>query len=144
MQLITRQSVLWKSLSDDTRDLINTGETVLQFVYDYKDRTGIVDYSFCVFSFAKAYEGYLKSLFLKMGFISEHDYYGDDIRIGRILSPYFAESKENIFYKFVIIQMVVAIYLILYGKLGDKVETLFFIIILTILENLTMMKLLKL
>ena len=99
MELISKDSDLWKSLTSDIKELIETGETVLQFVYDYRDKSGIVDYSFCVFSFAKAYEGFLKNLFLKMGFIKSHEFYGDDIRIGRILSPFFENESENVFYK---------------------------------------------
>lgn len=99
MELVDRKSYLWTNLSEETQGLIDTGETVLQFVYDYKDRSSITDYSFCVFSFAKAYEGFLKKLFLEMGFIKPHEYYGDEIRIGRILSPSFGHEKENIFFK---------------------------------------------
>ena len=99
MELVDRNSYLWNNLSEETRGLIDTGETVLQFVYDYKDRADITDYSFCVFSFAKAYEGFLKKMFLDMGFIKPHEYYGDEIRIGRILSPSFSHEKENLFYK---------------------------------------------
>jgi len=99
MELVDRKSLLWVGLSEETQDLINTGETVLQFVFDYKDRATITDYSFCVFSFAKAYEGFLKKIFLDMGFIKPHEYYGDDIRIGRILSPSFENEPDNVFYK---------------------------------------------
>lgn len=99
MQLVPRDSKLWEMCSDDTKHLLETGETVLQFVFDYKDRAKIEDYSFCVFSFAKAYEGFLKKMFLDVGFIKPHEYYGDDIRIGRILSPSFAEEKSNVFYR---------------------------------------------
>ena len=45
------------------------------------------DYSFIVFPASKAYEGFLKKLFLDLGFISEQDYYGKRFRIGRALNP---------------------------------------------------------
>jgi hypothetical protein len=45
------------------------------------------DYSFIVFPAAKAYEGFLKKIFLDMGFISEGDYYGKHFRIGKALNP---------------------------------------------------------
>ena len=99
MELIKRDSVLWSYLTPEVRGLIETGETVLDFVHEHKDTMNISDYSFCVFSFAKAYEGFLKKLFLDMGFIKQHEYYGDDIRIGRLLSPYFMKEKENVFYR---------------------------------------------
>lgn len=45
------------------------------------------DYSFIVFPAAKAYEGFLKKLFLDMGFISDADYRGKHFRIGKSLNP---------------------------------------------------------
>lgn len=45
------------------------------------------DYSFVVFPAAKAYEGFLKKVFLDMGLIGASQYYGEHFRIGRALSP---------------------------------------------------------
>ncbi len=45
------------------------------------------DYSFIVFPAAKAYEGFLKTLFLDLGFISEKNFYGRRFRIGKALNP---------------------------------------------------------
>lgn len=45
------------------------------------------DYSFCVFPAAKAYEGFLKKVFLDLGFISEAAYFGKHFRIGKSLNP---------------------------------------------------------
>lgn len=45
------------------------------------------DYSFVVFPAAKAYEGFLKKLFLDLRFITEDDYYGKRFRIGKALNP---------------------------------------------------------
>jgi hypothetical protein len=45
------------------------------------------DYSFVVFPAAKAYEGFLKKLFLSMSIISEEDYFGKHFRIGKSLNP---------------------------------------------------------
>lgn len=45
------------------------------------------DYSFVVFPAAKAYEGFLKKLFLDLKFITEEDYYGKHFRIGKALNP---------------------------------------------------------
>jgi hypothetical protein len=45
------------------------------------------DYSFIVFPAAKAYEGFLKKLFLDMKLITSAQYYGEHFRIGRALSP---------------------------------------------------------
>ena len=97
MELIKRDSILWNYLTDEIRDLVETGETVLEFLHTHKDTTDISDYSFCVFSFAKAYEGFCKKLLLDMGLIKEHEYYGDRIRIGRLLSPHYKKNKESVF-----------------------------------------------
>ncbi|MCH7730064.1 hypothetical protein IID21_00880 [Patescibacteria group bacterium] len=45
------------------------------------------DYAFVVFPAAKAYEGFLKKLFLDLGFITENDYYGKRFRVGKALNP---------------------------------------------------------
>lgn len=47
----------------------------------------IHDFSFIVFPAAKAYEGFLKKLFLDLGFLTQRDYEGDRFRIGRALNP---------------------------------------------------------
>ncbi len=45
------------------------------------------DYSFVVFPMAKAYEGFLKKLFLDMGLIGMAQYKGEHFRIGKVLNP---------------------------------------------------------
>ena len=45
------------------------------------------DYSFLVFPFAKAYEGFLKQLFKDAGLISHLDYISDHLRLGKLMSP---------------------------------------------------------
>lgn len=99
MNTISRDSRLWGYMPDEIKNLVIDGEIILTFVYENKPKSHISDYSFLVFSFAKAYEGYLKYFFMDLGIISEEDYYSNVIRIGRILNPHFLESKENIFKK---------------------------------------------
>lgn len=53
------------------------------------------DYSFVVFPAAKAYEGFLKKLFLDLRFISEADYYGKHFRIGKALNPFLPKEIRN-------------------------------------------------
>ncbi len=53
------------------------------------------DYSFIVFPAAKAYEGFLKNLFLDMGFIAKEDYYGRHFRIGKALNPDLEEKYKG-------------------------------------------------
>jgi len=53
------------------------------------------DYSFVVFPAAKAYEGFLKKLFLDLKFITEDDYYGKHFRIGKALNPFLPKEIRN-------------------------------------------------
>ncbi len=85
MQIINRRSFLWDYLSDYQKGLIVDGEMLLDHLHLLKKN--ISDYSFLVFPFSKAYEGFLKKFFLDIGLIKQDEYYSDDIRIGRILNP---------------------------------------------------------
>lgn len=78
----------------EIRDLIEDGEIILNFVYDNKHKAEISDYSFIVFPFAKAYEGFLKKFFLDSGLITEDEYFGDEIRIGRLLNPNYKDNTS--------------------------------------------------
>ena len=61
------------------------------------------DYSFVVFPAAKAYEGFLKKLFLDLEFITEDDYYGKHFRIGKALNPSLPKElrREGVYDKIV-------------------------------------------
>jgi len=77
---------LWQYLSETQRDLISEGQFLMNEVvknqaYQFKD------YSFLIFPFAKAYEGFLKKLFLDLKFISHLDYISDHLRLGKLMSP---------------------------------------------------------
>lgn len=97
--LLDRESALWAYLSPELKGLIADGETLLDNIYPEQERVEVTDFSFLVFPFAKAYEGFLKKLFFDLGVISHGDYYGDQIRIGRILNPHYTSSKGNVFPK---------------------------------------------
>lgn len=76
----------WEYLSQQQKDLILEGDYLLNEIirhhsYEFKD------YSFLVFPFAKAYEGYLKQLFKDIKFISHLDYISDHLRLGKLMSP---------------------------------------------------------
>jgi hypothetical protein len=67
-------------------------------------KEGFHDYSFIVFPAAKAYEGFLKKLFLDLGFISEDDYYGKHFRVGKALNPSLEKEireREGVYDKIV-------------------------------------------
>ena len=76
----------WQYLSQTQKDLILEGQYLMNdvirhHVYQFKD------YSFLVFPFAKAYEGFLEQLFKEIKFISHLDYISDHLRLGKLMSP---------------------------------------------------------
>lgn len=85
-RLILRTSEFWQYLSQNQKDLIREGQYLMEDIikdnaYQFKD------YSFLVFPFAKAYEGFLKQLFKDSGLISHLDYISDHLRLGKLMSP---------------------------------------------------------
>lgn len=84
--LILRTSDFWQYLSQNQKDLIREGQYLMNNiiknqVYQFKD------YSFLVFPFAKAYEGFLKQIFKDTKLISHLDYISDHLRLGKLMSP---------------------------------------------------------
>lgn len=84
---IDKNSPFWNYLSPGQKGLIEEGEYLLEIVKEHPDPR-ITDYSYLVFPFAKAYEGFLKQLFLDLKFITNNDYESDRYRIGRALNPF--------------------------------------------------------
>ncbi len=84
--LSQRYSDLWRYLSSPQQDLIQQGEFLLKKIKQEK-KFNFTDYSFVVFPFAKAYEGFLKKIFLDVGFINDEDYISPHFRLGKVLSP---------------------------------------------------------
>ena len=90
----------WNYIHDDLKELLKQAVILLEQVerWDEKFR----DYSFIVFPAAKAYEGFLKTLFLDLEFITEDDYYGKRFRIGKALNPALEpefREKESVYDK---------------------------------------------
>jgi len=82
--MIDKSSALWQYLSIHQRELLEDGE----YLFDHVEKAKpLHDYSYLVFPYAKAYEGFLKKLFFDMGFIDEGTYRGFHFRIGRALNP---------------------------------------------------------
>ena len=75
----------WGYIGGDLRDLFLESELLLTRMPEYA--ADFADYSFVVFPAAKAYEGFLKKLFLDFNFISEDEYFGKHFRIGKALNP---------------------------------------------------------
>ena len=99
MRIFKRESELWNYLTDDIKGLLIDGEMLLIHADEIPHEGS--DYSYLVFPFAKAYEGFLKKLFLDLDMIKEDEYYGDDIRIGRVLNPQYIKKSKNVFFKIV-------------------------------------------
>lgn len=57
--------------------------------------TGLSDYSFVVFPFAKVYEGFLKELFLRIGAINQYQYDNERWRVGRALNPQLEKELRH-------------------------------------------------
>lgn len=96
MEVIERNSQLWNYMPSDIQGLIEDGEELIDHAIKHGHGAS-TDFSYLVFPFAKAYEGFLKRLFLDLDLIQEDDYYGDDIRIGRILNPGYIKDNKNVF-----------------------------------------------
>ncbi len=83
---LRRNTYLWEYLSHNQQDLLLQGEYLLNNIAEDK-KYNFKDYSFLVFPFAKAYEGFLKQLFLDVKFISRLDYISNHFRLGKVMSP---------------------------------------------------------
>lgn len=105
MKFNLEKRVWWDYAEEDLRELLEASEFLLKVVKSWGadlpgGREEFHDYSFCVFPAAKAYEGYLKKIFLDMGFINEKDYFGKYFRIGRALNPSLGKKfrgKESVY-----------------------------------------------
>lgn len=81
--------VWWGYLHEDLKELLTQSQLLVETVENWSSTTvkSFHDYSFVVFPAAKAYEGFLKTLFKDLGFISGEDFYGKRFRIGKALNP---------------------------------------------------------
>jgi hypothetical protein len=82
----------WFYLEEDIRDLLSESFALLDFA---KENNNFVDYSFVVFPAAKAYEGFLKKVFLDLGFITNEEFLGKRFRVGKALNPHLEEELRH-------------------------------------------------
>lgn len=82
---IKRDSALWEYLTPEMKSLVHEGEKLLGSCTLQGD-IDISDFSYLVFPYGKLYEGFLKKMFLDLNFITPEEYYGNEIRIGKLLS----------------------------------------------------------
>lgn len=91
-------ATFWDYLSPHQKDLIREGSYLYQEVFVNSKYT-FKDYSFIVFPFAKAYEGFLKQFLLDINLITESQYRSDHIRLGLLLCPDLPIYDERSVYK---------------------------------------------
>ncbi len=103
-----KQKVWWNYLEEDLQELLTESFLIMDILNGMgADLPGgkqeFHDYSFVVFPAAKAYEGFLKKIFLDLKFISEEDYYGKHFRIGKSLNPSLPKEmrREEVYGKIV-------------------------------------------
>lgn len=84
---LKQKTAVWSYLSQGQKDLIEEGQYLLEEIIKH-EKYSFKDYSFLVFPFAKAYEGFLKQIFLEIGFITHDEYTSDHFRLGKVLSPH--------------------------------------------------------
>lgn len=92
------ERIWWDYLEHDLKELLRQSQTLVNRVGLWKEK--FHDYAFIVFPASKAYEGFLKRLFLDLGFINEEDYFGKRFRIGKSLNPSLDRrfrSKESVY-----------------------------------------------
>ena len=102
MYSIDKTSFFWNYLSAGQKGLIEEGLYLLEDTKNHPD-VRITDYSYLVFPFAKAYEGFLKKLFLDLEFIPQQVYESDHFRIGKALNPHLEKilRHESIYDKII-------------------------------------------
>lgn len=100
MDLQLEKKNWWGYIEEDLQELLVTSEFLCNVVKSWggdlpAGSKVFNDYSFVVFPAAKAYEGFLKKIFLDLKFITEEDYYGKKFRVGKALNPHIEEKYRN-------------------------------------------------
>lgn len=85
-----------KYLTGHQSELVEDVEIILKRL---QIQDSISDFSFLVAPIAKAYEGFLKDFFLKIGIINEYDYDSDRFRVGKTLNPSLRYKRFSVYQK---------------------------------------------
>ncbi len=102
MKLQLENHTWWSYLEEDLQELLRESEILSEGIDKWGEN--FHDYAFVVFPAAKAYEGFLKKLFLDLGFITKEDYYRKHFRVGKALNPSLDPNfrvKEGVYHKLV-------------------------------------------
>lgn len=84
-----------KYLSKEQDVLVDDAQYILKIL----PGNHIHDHSFIVSSVSKAYEGYLKDFFYKIGIISQEEHDSDRFRVGKTLNPSLRYKRFSVFQK---------------------------------------------
>ena len=102
------EKIWWSYLEEDLQELLKESFLLIDILNGLGadlpgGREKFHDYSFVVFPAAKAYEGFLKKVFLDLGFITSEDYYGKQFRIGKALNPSLPKKmmKDGVYLKII-------------------------------------------
>ncbi|HCM38088.1 MAG: hypothetical protein UV61_C0009G0052 [Candidatus Gottesmanbacteria bacterium GW2011_GWB1_43_11] len=93
--MLDENTALGRYISTGQLALIREGYYLIDDIKHHVPTNPVTDYSYLVFPFAKAYEGFLKQLFLDLGFIKIWQYESDHFRIGKELSPGLAKELKQ-------------------------------------------------
>ncbi len=102
MEINLKGKAWWDYLEKDLQELLEEAVLLANRVESWQEK--FHDYAFIVFPAAKAYEGFLKHLFLDLGLISNEDYYGKRFRVGKALNPALEKDlreREGVYDKLV-------------------------------------------
>jgi len=81
------------TLSQWQKELVRTSLELLS--REERMKSNFSDYSFIVFPIGKAYEGFLKDFFLKIGLIDQQTYVDRRFRIGKAINPDISPSHRD-------------------------------------------------
>src|SRR4030066_777310 len=102
MQESLEQKAWWGYIEADLKELLKESQKLSAITSGWEEK--FHDYAFVVFPAAKAYEGFLKKLFLDLGLISPEQFYGKRFRVGKALNPSLKKSlreKFGVYYKII-------------------------------------------
>lgn len=91
--MLDKNSPLWQFLDVNQKDYLSDSFYLLEHLK--KSPVVLNDYSFILFGVAKCYEGFLKKLFLKKGYINEEQYLSTRYRIGKVLNSALEDKYRS-------------------------------------------------
>lgn len=93
--MIDKSSPLWQFLDPNQKDYLSDSTYLLDHLKNHP--VILNDYSFILFGVAKCFEGFLKKLFLKRGYINEEQFLSTRFRIGQALNPNLEDRTQCLY-----------------------------------------------